>query len=392
MNRRQSALREIEVSDHQGNPARRSPQRERPASVRFRSQDDVHIYEPYEEHEMVKDYSYTGTNTQDLAVPTKRYSSMFRYGAGLLLLAFIASVLQSVGIIRHDAAIPIQGVSGNTIPQEAKRNMIAKRASSATDWCFKWAQMSAVVNGTLYLYGGNVATEHGQEAGTWTNDFVTLDLTQTWPVGSPTLKGLPQPDGPPAVAIGALWNDYDSLYQYGGYFSSNPTTSPLPFSTWEYDIKSGEWIEHSDPTTSAGKNAPDNNQPVLRSAEGATVSVPSLGRGFYFGGHQDLYTVPGWDISIWRIYLQSLLEYTFPGYANNQVNALSGGQTAGDDGVYRNLTEGSLQDNYGFTKRADGLLMYVPGFGDEGVLVALAGGTNESFVSMSLLDGYQLES
>jgi hypothetical protein len=40
-----------------------------------------------------------------------------------------------------------------------------------------------------------------------------------------------------------------------------------------------------------------------------------------------------------------------------------------------------LQSQAGFTQRADGLLIYVPGFGDEGILLALAGGTNTTFVS-----------
>ena len=110
------------------------------------------------------------------------------------------------------------------------------------------------------------------------------------------------------------------------------------------------------------------------------MSIPSLGRGFYFGGHQDAYTTPGWDISIFRVYLQSLLEYTFPGYSNPDVSSLKNGQTAGSAGVYRNITTGGLQSQAGFTARADGLLIYVPGFGDEGILLALAGGTNTTFV------------
>jgi hypothetical protein len=55
-----------------------------------------------------------------------------------------------------------------------------------------------------------------------------------------------------------------------------------------------------------------------------------------------------------RVYLQSLLEYTFPGYSNDQVTTLSDGRTASDDGGYRNVTEGGIQDRSGFTKRADG--------------------------------------
>ena len=236
------------------------------------------------------------------------------------------------------------------------------------------------MNGTLYLYGGEASQSHGQTSNTWNNNFLTIDLSKTWQTGGPPLVGLPQPDGPPAVALGYLWNSYDSLFLYGGEFSDSPDVEPSPMSTWEYRISSGSWIEHGNPVTSAGESAPDSDVPVQRSAEGAGVNVPSLGRGFYFGGHQDLHTTPGWDYTIWRVYLQSLLEYTFPGYTNPDVTSLKT-TAAGSDGVYRNITEGGPESDVGFTRRADGLLIYVPGFGDEGILLALAGGTNVSFVS-----------
>lgn len=248
---------------------------------------------------------------------------------------------------------------------------------------------AALVNGTIYLYGGEATTQYGQTKNTWNNYFLTLDLTKDWERAAPPLKGLPQPSGPPAVALGTLWNSYDALYLYGGEFSSDPVVPPTPFSLWEYDIQGKQWIEHNNPVTSAGHGSPSDDQPVMRAAEGAAANVPSLGRGFYFGGHIDPATVPGWDkytTAWWRIYLQSLLEYTFPGYGNEQVTSLSKGGDAGPDGVYRNVTVGGQQADIGFTQRADGLLVYVPGFGDEGILLALAGGTNVSFVSTSHRD------
>lgn len=54
---------------------------------------------------------------------------------------------------------------------------------------------------------------------------------------------------------------------------------------------------------------------------------------------------------------------------------------AGSGGVYRNITQGGLQDEAGFTERADGVLVYVPGWGVDGMLLGLAGGTNATFVS-----------
>ncbi|KAF2863040.1 hypothetical protein K470DRAFT_242443 [Piedraia hortae CBS 480.64] len=253
------------------------------------------------------------------------------------------------------------------------------------DVCFRWAHQSAIVNGTLYIYGGQASTEEGQDSNTWNNNFLSLDLTKSWQIAAPPLQPQPQPNGPPPVALGHIWNSYDSLYLYGGEFSWKPPVTPTEFSLWEYKIASRQWKEHSNPKTSKGVSSPSDGDPVQRSAEGAGVSVPSLGRGFYFGGHQDGYTTEGWSQSIPRIYLQSLLEYTFPGAKNDQTDASSG-----SDGVYRNITEGGLQASHGFTKRADGLLVYVPGFGKQGILLALAGGTNDTFTQMNNIDIYDI--
>lgn len=217
-----------------------------------------------------------------------------------------------------------------------------------------------------------------------------MDLTKTWQIAAPSMAGLPQPSGPPNVSLGYLWNSYDSLYLYGGEFSWKPVESPTAFSLWEYNIASAEWTSHDDPTTSGGNNSESAGQAVQRAAEGAGVAVPALGRGWYFGGHQDGYTTEGWSQSIYRIYLKSLLEFTFPGYQNDQVSSLSDGQTAGTDGVWRNITQGGLQEDAGFPERADGLLLYVPGFTSDGILLGLAGGTNETLTQMNVIDVYDI--
>ncbi|KAI9813301.1 MAG: hypothetical protein M1827_004243 [Pycnora praestabilis] len=265
---------------------------------------------------------------------------------------------------------------------------IASRDNSPTDVCTRWAHQSAVVNGTLYVYGGQATTQAGQTDNTWNNDLLSLDLTKTWQISTPTLNGLPQPSGPPAVSLGYLWNSYDSLYLYGGEYSWKPVESPSPFALWEYDIASSSWIEHNDPQTSAGNNSEAANQPVQQVAEGAGISIPELGRGYYFGGHQDGYTTAGWSQSTNRIYIKSLLEYTFPGQTNSGVQGLSGG--AGKDGVWRNITLGGLQAEAGFTERADGVLVYVPGWGTQGIILGLAGGTNATFTQMNVIDVYDI--
>jgi hypothetical protein len=73
-----------------------------------------------------------------------------------------------------------------------------------------------------------------------------------------------------------------------------------------------------------------------------------------------------------------------PGYSNDAVDDLKDGKTAGEDGVFRNITEGGLQSSGSFPERADGLLVYIPGFGAEGTLVGVSGGDNDTFVCMNI--------
>lgn len=220
---------------------------------------------------------------------------------------------------------------------------------------------------------------------------MTLDLTKSWDTSSPALRGIPRPYGPPAVSLGYLWNDYNSLYLYGGQFADNPYVEPVPFSTWKYSIESKTWTEYPSPKTSAGKNSAPGDQPVQRAAEGAGISVPELGLSWYFGGHLDLSTTPGWSNQIARVYLKSLLEFTHPHYTNDGVYSLADGTGAGVSGVYRNITEGGLQVEDGFPERADGVLVFVPGWGEKGVLIGLAGGSNDTFVDdLSTLDVYDI--
>jgi hypothetical protein len=175
-----------------------------------------------------------------------------------------------------------------------------------------------------------------------------------------------------------------SLWLYGGQSSDRPKTAPPSNSIWEYNIAGKQWYEHKSPKTSAGDNAAGDGQDVQRAAEGAPFSVSVLGKAWYFGGHLDYFTTVDWSYSTERLYLKSLLEFTMPGYSNNAVKSLGNGKTAGTDGVFRNVTDGGLQTQTSFPSRADGALAYIPGFGDEGMLLGLTGGDNDTFVSTIL--------
>ncbi|KAF4554633.1 Kelch motif-containing protein 2 [Elsinoe fawcettii] len=322
-------------------------------------------------------------------------TALYRLSVGALVLAVLVPLLQGTPWAAHSSS-PLLGVKGGPIKRDAgvvldaDPSIVKRQSNSPTDVCSRWAHMSAMVNGTLYIYGGEATTEPGQTSNTWNNNFLSLDLTRSFQISDPPFKGLAQPSGPPAVSLGSLWHSYDSLFLYGGEYSSDPPASPDAFSLWEYDIPSSRWVEHSEPRTSSGQFSSPENEPVQRAAEGSGVSIPSLGRAYYFGGHQDGYTTQGWSQSIWRIYLTSLLEFTFPGSSNPQVESLSNYQAAPAEGTWRNITTGGVQDTAGFPERADGLLLYVPGYGAEGILIGLAGGTNTTFQQMSQLDVYDI--
>lgn len=178
------------------------------------------------------------------------------------------------------------------------------------------------------------------------------------------------------------------MYLYGGEFSDNPVTPPVPYSMWSYDIASSTWNQAQNPQTSPGDDSDGGGQPVQNAAEGAGLTVPSLGRGYYFGGHLDVHTIAGWSISVARVYLTSLLEFTFPGHSNPSVS--NNNQAAGPSGLYRNITQGGLQDTASFPERADGVLVYVPGFGADGIILGLAGGNNDTFTQMNIIDVFDI--
>ncbi|KAJ6257856.1 hypothetical protein Dda_7645 [Drechslerella dactyloides] len=194
----------------------------------------------------------------------------------------------------------------------------------------------------------------------WYNDFLSLDLTKDFDIASAPIQGLPKPDGPPAVALGYLWNDLSDLYLYGGQVSDSPPAQPDDFQLWKYSISDKKW------------SVPKTNNPgggaIERAAEGAGVSVPNRRRGYYFGGHLDGYTTKGWSQSIPRLYLTSMVEYDM------------------DTSTWRNHTESGAS----FPERADGVLTYIP-WGEEGILLALGGGNNITFSQLNIIDVFDIK-
>ena len=319
-------------------------------------------------------------------VQVSRSSALTRLSVLAVLMVIMMPLMHDMPFLGKPGPSIIGAKAGLIRPTDAESipsrtgPLMGKRSDTPTDACHRWSQQSALVNGTVYLYGGHASHETDQTSNTWTNDFLSLDITKDFSISNPPFKGLPQPSGVPAVSNGFLWQSYDTLYLYGGEVSSSPRVFPTDYSLWSYDIKTAEWNEHSNPKTSAGNYSDGGGQPVQQAAEGAGISIPTLGRGYYFAGHLDPFTTSGWALPVPRVYLKSLIEYTYPGYSNDGVESLRGGKTAGTDGVWRNITQAGIQNTGTFTNRADSALVYVPGFGANGILVSLGGGTNMSYV------------
>ncbi|KAH7081531.1 hypothetical protein BKA63DRAFT_210760 [Paraphoma chrysanthemicola] len=400
--RRRSIFTEVGLVDEDTMREERSPaptattfKHLRPArTVRFRSRNSIFGEQTDNDEsdwESVIDEDESQPSTMAPAV-VQQHSTMplrlYRLGVFAFVLAIMLPILSMNPIARL-------GVHGGTIPRstieaQPERSMVVKREDTSTDACKRWAGQSTIVNGTLYMYGFRKNSSPKEDQNTWNNDFLALDLTKSWQISSPSLTGLAIPSGPPAVSLGTLWGSPSSLWLYGGQFSDKPRVQPGSNSVWEYNIGNKQWFEHKSPKTSGGDNGEGDGQDVQRAAEGASFSVASLGRGWYFGGHLDDLTTEGWSNQVARVYLKSLLEFTFPGYTNNAVQSLKTDKRAGSDGAFRNITQGGLQNQASFPSRADGVLTYIPGFGDEGILLGLSGGDNDTFTQMNVIDVYDI--
>lgn len=401
-------LKSVEKNRSDGQTMKVNSGGRRSRLVRFRSTSDVYVARVFDDCAEARpvrkpgdligpDYlvSLKGCPEAKVVSPvgsTKMLPRFSRIYAMITIVLALLALAQALPILGFGTLLE-PDVLGNEALQLSsinRRAAVKRRQASTPNYCTQWSMQTAVVNGTLYSFGGRVTQSGGQTEGTWTNDFVTLDLTKNWSTAAPALENITASSGgPPAVANGYLWHSYSSLFVYGGEYSDTPVVSPVPYALWEYDIASKSWVEHGNPQTTAGNNSAGGGQPVQEAAEGAGITVPSLGRGYYFGGHQDFLTTAGWSIQTTRIYLKSMIEFTFPGYTNNGVQGIST-TPAGPTGAWRNITEGGLQNTDGFTERADGVLVYIPGYGEQGILLGLAGGTNTTFTEMNVIDVYDI--
>lgn len=95
--------------------------------------------------------------------PSNRY--LAKLGAVALIVAATLPFIRQPTPTGSNAA-PSIGVDSRAVPRERKM-VLETRADSPTDVCTRWSHQSAVINGTLYVYGGQATTEPGQTEDKW---------------------------------------------------------------------------------------------------------------------------------------------------------------------------------------------------------------------------------
>jgi hypothetical protein len=181
--RRQSIFTEVGLIDEHTITTKRSPapilvteqalRQQRPSrTVRFRSRNSVFGgKDGIDEVDGESDWESVDEEDEVTrpvsAEPTYTLSSSRLYRAGFfaVVLALMLPIIQMISIA------PLS-VYGSTIPRAsitsvAERSTLVERADSQTDVCKRWSGQSAIVNGTLYMYGFRTTTDAQQKTDTW---------------------------------------------------------------------------------------------------------------------------------------------------------------------------------------------------------------------------------
>lgn len=179
------------TTSHSTSPRSRSTSSRPAHSVRFRSEDDIRLVHLDQDADLsgktrtISQQHTASTSRRNHSLqsqsplPVGNRSMMYRLGVAAFLLVAVVPLLHSTSFFGH-ASMPMRPVSGGVIPERADGIVLDRRQSeSPTAVCKRWAQMSTIVNGTLYLYGGQATETETQDTDTWNNNFLSLDLTES---------------------------------------------------------------------------------------------------------------------------------------------------------------------------------------------------------------------
>lgn len=136
--------------------------------VRFRS--NVSIVEPT---------IYTSNSGSDIPihvapsrVPTSSRVSLLShmsFSQYFLLLAIVALAFPTfLGSETNSNMVPAMAEAGAVLhTTDAAADAVTRRQDASTDVCKRWAGQSALVNGTLFYYGGRATTSSDQSTNEW---------------------------------------------------------------------------------------------------------------------------------------------------------------------------------------------------------------------------------
>ncbi len=103
--------------------------------------------------------------------PSFGFPNMPRLFLFALLLAVALPSLNNAPFFKAGVT-PIGATAGpiTTSPGKEIRTLpdeLVRRADSPTAMCTRWSQQTAIINNTLYIYGGRASTTGGQTSNTW---------------------------------------------------------------------------------------------------------------------------------------------------------------------------------------------------------------------------------
>lgn len=149
---------------------------ERPRlTVRFRS--NVSIVEP---NAVESELPTPVVETAPIIPPPTSFLSQIPFAQIALLLALLAITFPTFnGLSLNSNLTPALAEASRMAPRaEGLSTLPAKRQSDSADVCKRWSGQSAVVNGTVYYYGGRKTTSADQTTNEWSKPLppVSQDL------------------------------------------------------------------------------------------------------------------------------------------------------------------------------------------------------------------------
>lgn len=113
--------------------------------------------------------------------PTIRSASSAPTGLATLprvaMIAFLLAIVIPGLLPRGPHGVPVDGANAGVVKSRGgDAGGVWKREYSKTDTCTRWSHQAALLNGTLYIYGGQSKEKVGQEENTWSSPTPSLFL------------------------------------------------------------------------------------------------------------------------------------------------------------------------------------------------------------------------